>query len=118
MPHPLGCDNHREFTFDEACGHCWLGLQGRSQAIPIDSCTSKLPLNSQLIPRSTCLPTVVNKKQLKLCSSELESRDPGPGRCLRGLYESHSEPVSFPAPHSSPLLSFPSGMEITRNSFS
>lgn len=34
--------------------------------------------------------------------AEPERRDAGPGRCLRGLYESHSEPVSFSAPHSSP----------------
>ena len=33
---------------------------------------------------------------------ESERREAGPGRCLRDLYESHSEPVSFSAPHSSP----------------
>lgn len=42
------------------------------------------------------------KTMKKRKSGEPERRDAGPGRCLRGLYESHSEPVSFSAPHSSP----------------
>lgn len=36
-------------------------------------------------------------------SSAPERLGTGPGRCLRVHYESHSEPVSFPAPYSSPV---------------
>lgn len=45
-----------------------------------------------------CFKSVLKPKRKR---SEPERRDAGPGRCLRGLYESHSEPVSFSAPHSS-----------------
>lgn len=51
------------------------------------------PSNVRLVSRSTT-PNMIR--------AELERRNAGPGRCLRGLYESHSEPVSFSAPHSSP----------------